>query len=425
LGKQLWFRFTGVGVAATAAAGLLAALVSGNADARLPTATVAAAGNRPAIAQIRYARNGVLLAAPGSAAAVARAASQALELAVVAGMSPRQLAGQRVIYGYSGLVPPTSLLSLIRGGDVGGVIFFGANYQSRTQFTAEIQELEAANRAATNPARDYPLLLMTDQEGGLVKRLPGAPYQSEKWIGSRITAGSRRFQARRAGSGAAATLLSYGLNVNLSPVLDVYRAPGDFDDQYQRSYSTNPHVVSALGADFIGAQQGGGVAATAKHFPGLGAATASENTDEGAVTINLSQTVLRSDDEYPYLAAIGAGVDLVMVSWAVYPHLGSSLPAGLSSAIVQGELRGRLHFQGVTITDAIGAGALAPYGSNQNRALRAAEAGMQLILASDSLSQGTQCLDALAGGYKSGSLARAAFRATVTQILTLRAGLKP
>jgi beta-N-acetylhexosaminidase len=421
LGKQRWARFSGVVVVATAAT----AFVASSADAAPATATAGLSAQHQVVVPIRYDGNGVLFATPDSTAAVLLAASQAVESAAAAAMMPRQLAGQRVIYAYSGLTPPASLLSLIRDGDVGGVIFFGDNYQSKSQLTAAIQELEAADRAATNPARAYPLLLMTDQEGGYVKRLPGAPQESEKWIGARSTVAGRAYQAKLAGSGAAATLLSYGLNVNLAPVLDVYRAPGDFDDQYERSYSTNPRVVSALGADFIRAQQGGGVAATAKHFPGLGAATASENTDEVPVTINLSKTTLRSDDEYPYQAAIGANVDLVMVSWATYPHLGSSLPAGLSSIIVQGELRGRLNFQGVTITDAIGAGALAAYGSDQNRALRAAEAGMQLILASDSLSQGTQCLDALAAGYRNGSLPSASFRATVTQILMLRASLKP
>jgi beta-N-acetylhexosaminidase len=421
LGKQRWARFSGVVVVATAAT----AFVASSADAAPATATAGLSAQHQVVVPIRYDGNGVLFATPDSTAAVLLAASQAVESAAAAAMMPRQLAGQRVIYAYSGLTPPASLLSLIRDGDVGGVIFFGDNYRTRSQLTAAIQELEAADRAATNPARAYPLLLMTDQEGGYVKRLPGAPQESEKWIGARSTVAGRAYQAKLAGSGAAATLLSYGLNVNLAPVLDVYRAPGDFDDQYERSYSTNPRVVSALGADFIRAQQGGGVAATAKHFPGLGAATASENTDEVPVTINLSKTTLRSDDEYPYQAAIGANVDLVMVSWATYPHLGSSLPAGLSSIIVQGELRGRLNFQGVTITDAIGAGALAAYGSDQNRALRAAEAGMQLILASDSLSQGTQCLDALAAGYRNGSLPSASFRATVTQILMLRASLKP
>jgi beta-N-acetylhexosaminidase len=53
-------------------------------------------------------------------------------------------------------------------------------------------------------------------------------------------------------------------------VLDVYRAPGDFDDQSGRAYSSDPGTVSTLGAGFITARQGAGVAATGKHFPGLG-----------------------------------------------------------------------------------------------------------------------------------------------------------
>ena len=211
--------------------------------------------------------------------------------------------------------------------------------------------------------------------------------------------------------------------MNLAPVLDVYRTAGDFDDQYQRSYSKNPGIVSALGADFVTAQQHAGVAATAKHFPGLGAATASQNTDDVPVTIRLSKAAIENVDEYPYRAAIRAGVRLVMVSWAEYPNLGTDLPAGLSSAIVQGELRKRLGFTGVTITDAIGAGALKHYGSAQNRALRAAQAGMQLILASAGTLQGVQCTDALEAGYLKGTLGKPEFQATVAQILRLRAGL--
>jgi len=421
LGKQLWFRFANVVVAATATASLVAPA----AQAAGGPATADVGGQSQAVTLIRYDRNGADLDSAALTAAVAHALRAVAESAVAAAMSPRQLAGQRVIYGYSGLKPPASLVSLVRAGDVGGVIFFADNYQSKAQFAAAIQILEAANQAVTNPARAYPLLLMTDQEGGYVNRLPGPPYHSELWIGDRATAGNRAYEAHQAGAGAAATLQSFGLNVDLAPVIDVYRARGNFDDQYERSYSTNPQVVSNLGADFIRAEQSGGVAAAAKHFPGLGAATATENTDQRAVTINLPRATLEGNDEHPYRAAIAAEVDLVMVSWAAYPSLGSNAPAGLSPAIVQGQLRGRLHFNGVTITDAIGAGALAMYGSDQNRALRAAQAGMQLILASDSFSQGIQCLNALDGGFKTGRLPAGGFRATVAQILALRASLRP
>jgi beta-N-acetylhexosaminidase len=346
------------------------------------------------------------------------------ELALASTLTARQLAGQRVIYSYSGGTPPASLLRLIRAGEAGGVIFFSGNFQDRARFKAAVGRLEAANASKSNPARGYPLLLMADQEGGEVRRLPGAPVHSEKWIGSRSSAAARAYQARLAGRGAAQNLLSVGLNVNLAPVLDVYRAAGDFDDQFQRSYSTNPNTVSTLGADFITAQQATGVAATAKHFPGLGAATASQNTDNVPVTITVSKAKLQSADELPYVAAIKAGVQLVMVSWAKYPHLGSSRPAGLSSAIVRGQLRQRLGYKGVTITDAIGAGALRAFGSTSNRALKAAQAGMELILsAAGNPSEGQQCLAGLLGGYRSGTLGQSTFRATIAQILQLRASL--
>jgi beta-N-acetylhexosaminidase len=214
------------------------------------------------------------------------------------------------------------------------------------------------------------------------------------------------------------------MNVDLAPVLDVYRQAGDFDDQYQRSYSSNPAVASALGAAMIKALQAGRVAATAKHFPGLGAATASEDTDVEPVTLNLALGTIRTVDEAPFRAAISAGVKLIMVSWAVYPSI-QAMPAGLSPKVVQGELRGRLKFTGVTITDALEAGALRAYGGTQNRALLAAKAGMDLILASEqSVSQGQQVLSALASAYKSGKLNQTTFLASVNRIIALREALK-
>lgn len=425
MSKQLWFRSSGVAVASAAVAALTATIFGANAKAGPIGATARTVTQQTAAASTRHGGNAVLPISAVHNSVVARALSFGLESAVVSSLSARQLAGQRVIYGYSGATPPSTLLSLIRHGEVGGVIFFGGNYKSRVQFTAAVKKLEAANSASTNPAKGYPLLLMTDQEGGLVRRLPGAPVHSEKWIGARATASSRASQARMAGSGAAANLLSYGLNMNLSPVLDVYRSAGDFDDKYQRSYSKSRQVVSTLGSDFITAQQNGGVAATAKHFPGLGAASASQNTDIRKVTIRLSKSALQGTDEYPYVAAINAGVKLVMVSWAVYPNLGSHRPAGLAPAIVKGQLRTRLGFQGVTITDAIGAGALGAYGSTQNRSLKAAKAGMELILASASVGQGEQSLAGLVTGYRDGSLPKADFQSTVEQILAMRASLKP
>ncbi len=335
-------------------------------------------------------------------------------------LSPQQMAGQRVIYSYSGLNPPAQLLQLISHGDVGGVIFFGQNITSDTQISSVITELDQANASPLNPVRE-PLLLMTDQEGGLVRRLPGAPLLSEKQIGESADPAAA---AADAGTGAGLNLRGVGMNVNLAPVLDVYRQPGDFDDQYQRSYSMDPAVVAQLGADFITAQQGTGVAATAKHFPGLGAAAQGQDTDNVPVTLNLPLATIRNVDELPYKAAIAAGVRLVMVSWAVYPALDPSRPAGLSATIVNGELRQRLGFNGVTITDALEAGALRAYGTFQNRALLAAEAGMDLILCSaQDVSEGEQATAGLEDGYGDGKLGKQAFTAALQRVLALRESL--
>jgi beta-N-acetylhexosaminidase len=338
------------------------------------------------------------------------------------GLSPAQLAGQRVIYSYPGLTPPAGLLDLIRHGEAAGVIFFTANIASRKQIAGVISRLDRANASPANPLRKLPLLLMTDQEGGLVKRLPGAPVLSEKQIGKSADPGAA---ARTAGTGAGRNLAGVGMNVNLAPVLDVARSPYGFDDQNGRSYSHDPRVAAALGAEFITAQQATGVAATAKHFPGLGAATAGQDTDEGPVTLNVPLAGLRSNDEYPYRAAIAAGVKLVMMSWAVYPALDSTRPAGLSPAIIRGDLRGRLGFKGVTITDALEAGALRDYGTFGHRAALAAGAGMDLILCSgQTLSEGNQARAALQHGYTSGVLGHAAFRNAVERIAALKASLR-
>jgi beta-N-acetylhexosaminidase len=337
-------------------------------------------------------------------------------------LSPAQLAGQRVIYSYQGLTPPTGLLDLIRHGEAAGVIFFGGNIASTAQIAEVISQLDQANASPNNPLHTLPLLLMTDQEGGLVRRLPGAPLLSEKQIDASADPPG---EARRAGTGAGQTLASAGMNVNLAPVLDVSRTPGDFDDQFGRSYSSDPGTVSTLGADFILAQQAAGVAATAKHFPGLGTAARSQNTDQQPVTLNVSLTDLRSIDEYPYRAAIASGVKLVMVSWAVYPALDPRWPAGLSPTIIGGELRQRLGFTGVTITDALEAGALQAFGTTGQRATLAASAGMDLILCSNqSLYQGEQARTALQDGLGNRTFSHAAFIAAVQRIISLRSSLR-
>ena len=341
--------------------------------------------------------------------------------AIAAGLTIRQLAGQRLIYAYAGLQPPPSLLARIRAGEAAGVIFFAPNISSPAQLRATIRRLQRAN--AASPVR-APLLMLTDQEGGLVNRLPGQPVLSERAIGASSDA---QTLAARAGSMAGANLTAAGITADLAPVLDVYRHAGNFIDRYQRSYSMSAAIAARLGQTFITHLQRTGVAATAKHFPGLGAATADQNTDATPVELNLPLQELRRTDEAPYRSAIAAGVKLVMLSWAVFPALDPRMPAGLSARVIGDELRTRLRFHGVTITDSLGAGALARFGGYGQRGLLAASAGEDLILCAttnpdeNTPSEAGNVLDSLSRALAVHSLSRAGAERAAARVIQLRA----
>ncbi len=375
-------------------------------DRRGVLRSLLALGSVAPVAALLSTAGGVAQAAP------ARAARAQVTL------TSRQRAGQRVIYSYPGRTVPAALLQAISAGQAAGVIFFSDNVASDAQLKSVVAQLVQAHKKSPVAA---PLLLMTDQEGGEVRRLPGDPAQSEKQIGASSDPGQK---AAQAGTAAGRNLAGAGLNVNLAPVLDVYDAAGNFIDEFGRSYSSTPSVVTGCGKAFITAQQVAGGAATAKHFPGLGSATKAQNTDTGPVTLNVPLSQLRARDEAPYPAAIAAGVKLIMVSWATYPALDGAHPAGLSAKVIQDELRGRLGYQGVTITDALEAGALKAFGSDAKRAVLAAQAGMDLLLCSArDPGQGQTVTSALASALDGGKLASAAFNAAVQRVTALRSQL--
>ncbi len=285
------------------------------------------------------------------------------------GLSERQLAGQMIVYSYLGRTPPRALKARIRRGEVGGVILFTRNIGSRGALRASMRALQRAASRSGVPGR---LPIMIDQEGGLVKRLSGAPRHSAGELG-RI---GRAALARSEGAATARNLRSVGVNVNLAPVLDVGR-PGSYQRRTGRSFGGSARAVSTLGSAFVRGLQSGQVAATLKHFPGLG--TVRSDEDQIAQRVSLSKATLRAVDELPFTRATGASARLVMTSTAIYPAFSSS-PAMFSSALSKDELREHVGFKGVAITDDIEVPAMRRFGSPPSLGLRAARAGNDMLL---------------------------------------------
>lgn len=321
-----------------------------------------------------------------------------------------QLAGERIVAGVRGTRVPPSLEAAIRRGSVAGVILFVGNFPSRAAGRRLIGRLQAIPRP---PGLREPLLVMVDQEGGLVKRVGGAPSASAATMGARGAAFSREQGLR-----TAANLRDLGIDVDLAPVLDVARPGGEIAET-ERSFGASVERVSSTAVPFASGLQRGGVVATGKHFPGFGDARG--NTDFGVQHIGLSKRALRQIDEAPYRPFIDSGGRMVMISTAIYPAF-SPDPAAFARSIATGELRERLGFEGVSITDALDTAAVRDFGEPAKAAVAAARAGTDLLLFTD-LGAAESARRALVSALRSGALDRTEFEASAQRVLDLRATL--
>lgn len=272
-----------------------------------------------------------------------------------------QQVGQLVILSFSGTTVPPYVREAVRKRHVAGVILFGGNIRSRGQLRRLTADLRAGGRRP---------IVAVDQEGGHVRRVP--------WAGPVGTAPEQVAAAsvRADAEAAARALRAAGITVTFAPVADVPSVPRAA--LATRAFSRDPAAASAAVAAAVRGWRSGGVAATAKHFPGIGAAPA--NTDDAVVTIRRSRARLEAVDLPPFRSAIAAGVPLVMVGHARYPALDRRRIASQSRRIVEGLLREELGFGGVVVTDSMEARASLSTGSITAVSERAVRAGVDLVL---------------------------------------------
>jgi beta-N-acetylhexosaminidase len=211
------------------------------------------------------------------------------------------------------------------------------------------------------------------------------------------------------------------VTVTLAPVADVPSVSGAALSS--RSFSSAPRLASNAIRSAVRGWRAGGVASTAKHFPGLGAART--NTDDAPVTIRRSRSQLEASDLPPFRAAIRAGVPLVMVGHARYRALDPNRIASQSPVIIQDVLRKHLGFRGVVVTDSMEAEASLATGDVATVSERAVRAGADLLLLTGEGSYAPVYRRLLAAARRSPAF-RARVRESSARVLALKArGARP
>ncbi len=244
--------------------------------------------------------------------------------------------------------------------------------------TDQLQRAAAARDAAAGGAAAHlPLLIAADQEGGQLQGLGGAttPFAGNMAIGA---VGDTAL-AERVGSATARELLALGVNVAYAPVCDLATNP-DNPAIGIRSFGDDPAAAGAMAAAVIRGLRAAGVAATAKHFPGLG--DVALDTHLALASTAHGRDRLESVELVPFRAAIAAGVDLVMSAHLAVPALTgeASLPATLAREVMHDLLRTEMGFDGLSITDALDMHAMAQGGGQVLDVIAALRAGVDLLL---------------------------------------------
>ncbi len=304
---------------------------------------------------------------------VATAAERRTINRLMASMTLEQKIGQH----FMGHIPrdgiSDTMLRDIRDGLYSGFILYPWNYKDEKGVGELTHWLQTA---ALQGKPRIGLLLSADQEGGRVAafrfphlvRFPAAFYIGEyhdlgmAWSNGYIN---------------AVELRHMGLNMNFAPVLGLYPKP-DSTIIGDRSMGPDPEVVSALGQAYIWGAQEGGIIPVAKHFPGHGAAKLDSHYD--LPIVEYTKPELMAKDIRPFVAAIKAGVEVIMTAHILYPKIDPKYPVTLSTIFLKDILRKQLGFEGVVITDGLSMGALSKHFPLHETLRRAFDAGADILL---------------------------------------------
>ena len=281
---------------------------------------------------------------------------------------------------------------------VGGVILFTRNFRDLKQ----LSELVAGIRAARNP----PLLVAVDHEGGRVQRFrrPFTELPPMRALGHLHDRNPQEAlaAARAFGWLMAAELRALNIDLSFAPVVDLDLGMAEVIGD--RALHPTPAVVTALSVEFSVGANAAGMAMTAKHFPTHGGAHADSHT---ALAVDDRELDQLTDDFDPYRHLIAAGLESVMVGHVIFPSV-DPLPASLSPLWMQEQLRDRLGFDGAVLSDDMSMAGADVGGDCRQRILRSLEAGCDMVLLCNAPGEIPGAIEALADYYNPASEPRLA-----------------
>jgi beta-N-acetylhexosaminidase len=328
-----------------------------------------------------------------------------------------QAIGQKLLLSFDGTALSAEMLETLRQQPVGGITLFRhRNVRSPEQ----VRALTAALQRAAAETGQPPLLVAADQEGGQLMALGDGPtpFPGNLALGATGSEGL----ARRVGAAIGRELAAMGINVNFAPVCDVNVNPQN-PVVGTRSFGEDPAQVARLSAAKIAGMQAAGVAATAKHFPGHGDTTF--DSHDGAPVLAHDAARLRRIELPPFIAAIRAGVRLIMTAHIALPALddGRNLPATLSPKILRGLLRAELGFEGVIVSDAMDMRAIEQGPGLVVDAIAALTAGVDLLTLNHTAAEQRAVHAGLLQAARRALLSPEALLASAQRVLTLKGWL--
>lgn len=274
--------------------------------------------------------------------------------------------GQLVFTGLSGLTLTEEEKKFIEKEDIGGVILFTKNFESPAQLAELVNSIQMLRK-------EYPLFICADHEGGRVMRFKTHFTQFPPMLDIASLESPKLFF--EVATIMSEELLVCGVNLNLAPVCDIWN-----NDQnkviWNRAFGVDHESVSKYISSMIRGFQTSGLLSCAKHFPGHGNTIKDSHFDLPIVKKPLDK--LREEEFQPFIKAIKARVDFIMMAHIIVEEIDSELPCSLSARAHE-ILRTELKFKGLILSDDMQMKAITDHRGTGEAAMMAIKAGSDLV----------------------------------------------